>query len=335
MPARAPAGRSDASATASGSVPSESTTLGTCRRPSSPSYPRPALGHDRAQVPPGERRLHLVEVEEEYVVGARRAAPTRPARRRRRRARPRARAITVTSRNFGVSRSPTSCPDRPRPKPTPRAPRNRPRRPARPPGDGARPPGGARRRTGRPAPAPGPEPQVVGQHTEDVRRVLRPARHAQVDLGDGAVAVPAQECGEARCSAARQRAAPVARGQLGGSPAPRQRPQTTPVSARTTAARSHSSQVHLGGHVVRQPRAAPFPRRRRIGAAQEPAGQPNGIVAASRPAGARHDRHRADEQPFDGRSSRCAAAAPAGGSGGRDRELPRTPARRPAPTPAG
>ena len=70
-------------ATASGSVPSDSSTRGTCRRRSSRVVLRPPArrhGVRAGRLPPGRRRPR--QVEEEDVVGRRRAARARPARRR-------------------------------------------------------------------------------------------------------------------------------------------------------------------------------------------------------------------------------------------------------------
>ncbi len=103
---------------------------------------------------------------------------------------------------MGASRSPTSARTRPRANPTARA-RHRERRRTRAttsasgllrhPLAGGEPGVGCGVRV--PVPG-GAQPQVVGQRAEHVLGLLGPAGHAEVDLGDGPVAVAAQERGE-------------------------------------------------------------------------------------------------------------------------------------------
>ena len=169
----------------------------------------------------------------------------------------RARAISRTRWSLGASRSPTSSRTRPRANPTARA-RHRERR---------------RTRATTSATARCGDPLARGE--PDVRERLRglgpaagswpgrrarasgcvgPPRHAEVDLGDGAVAVAAQEVARARPAGpvgrvpARNRAA-----SAGRSPCVRSR---RAVDRRRIGAhplrQRPELQVHLGGDVVRQ-----------------------------------------------------------------------------------
>ena len=65
------------------------------------------------------------------------------------------------------------------------------------------------------------QPQIVGQDPEDVGRVIRPAGHAEVDLGHGAVAVAAQEVARSPdCTTAGSVRRPVTRGPARASGCP-------------------------------------------------------------------------------------------------------------------
>jgi hypothetical protein len=83
-----------------------------------------------------------------------------------------------------------------------------------------------------------------------VRGVLRPAPHADVDLGDGAVAVAQEERGKAALQRGRQHTIPVASGQFPGRAAA-QRGGGRRVAAQLAGKRPQP-QVHLGGAVVGQ-----------------------------------------------------------------------------------
>ena len=115
------------------------------------------------------------------------------------------------------------------------------------------------------------QPQVVGQHAEHVRRVVGPAGHAEVDLGDGAVAVAAQERGEPvledggqrrrrgtarrarrRCASAPQRRRPTPGPRGPAAPAATARRSISVVTL-CGSARSTASIVTSPGRVAGQP----------------------------------------------------------------------------------
>ena len=158
----------------------------------------------------------------------------------------------------GRRAKPTSArpqrPRRPAPRPTSRSHRGRP---------AARAP----RRTARPGPASGSSSaQVVGQHAEDVRRVLRPARQPEVDLGDARggrtrrrnAGQPALQRRRAACP--RGSAAASSAASTGASAA------AASASARMRSASAQSSRSISVVDVVRQRRAAPSCELARAGA---------------------------------------------------------------------
>ena len=78
------------------------------------------------------------------------------------------------------------------------------------------------------------DPQVVGDRGEDRRGVLGPARHAEIGLGDAAVAVARQESRPARSPAARPRRY-VAASSAGGVSSSRRRCSAAPWASRHSA----------------------------------------------------------------------------------------------------
>ena len=262
--------------------------------------PIPSLADHGAQVLSRGRAFRLVEIEEEDVLAAPRSGPNRPARAPIWSIAARARLIAVMIRNFGISRIPTSARARRR--------QNRTR-------GGAQAAASARAADQRAHHARGVagairempfgrgrvrlQAQVPGQHAEQMRGVLRPPRHAQIDLGDGAMTVAVEELRHAALQHGGQDAGAVAVGEIPcGLRAQRGRRVGVVPCAHGDAPQF---EIHLRGHVVghaaQHGLQVAGPRR----AAQQAPGEPEHGEADGRARqAARCERHRAEEQVDDG-----------------------------------
>ncbi len=145
------------------------------------------------------------------------------------------------------------------------------------------------------------EPQVVGQHAEHVGRVVGPSRHAEVDLGDGPVPVPGQEPGEPVLQSGRQRrAVAVSAGQLGrrgrrAGPRPSPHRHAAASPAPTAPGPSRWSSCAAASAAPRSPRSSRAPARASAGAA--PSASEPGAGHRHDP---RHDREPVARAPADG-----------------------------------
>ena len=249
VPVSAPSAAAGAADSASGSVPSESRTLGTWRRRSSSAYDcRPSSASPAGRA--GESRARLHEIEEENVVGPDEGATLDQRRADRgelspHRGKPNDQVVLGQFPQSGqrASASESEADD-----------------------TGAKPAANARtghQRLDHPRRFRGAarehgvgrtiwifEPQVVRQHAQDVARVVGPPRHADVDFRHGAMAPALEELAEAALGNRRQRPgaelggervrralAHDGRGAAVGPDAARERPQL---------------EVHFGRDVVRQ-----------------------------------------------------------------------------------
>ena len=118
------------------------------------------------------------------------------------------------------------------------------------------------------------QPQVVGQHTEEVGGVFGPARHAEVDLGHRPHAVLGEKPRQPELQAGRQRAGVVTRRRGGGR---RGVAGAVPVSSAAAIGSRRISQppqpqIHLGRDVLRHGPQHRLPERG-VGVGLQLAGQ--------------------------------------------------------------